>query len=409
MGLSVLVSLLGGTVLGYFAATQHALADRWSQVVQAHGHLQLVGWAAVFVCALMFEFGPRITQRPLLPVRRRAFALLSLALGAVLEAVGQVWYGPLGLLFPIGALLAAGGGAAVLIILLQIRPQWSWRRNMHPLWLPTAATWLTAALVLQAGSVLNAGESVTPLHESRFVTELLVRGFLLQVILGIALRAFPGHFGLAQISNRKQQWLWGGLNVMVIAWAISSGAFGMPDVEVVRRGADIALGIGLIVASGWLGIVGVVTGARRGPRYQPLVVIAWAALLVYAVLLAVEALLPGWETRSLYEEGAVRHIFLLGFVAPLMVAIAHLVLERFGTGLVKWENALTTAFFLVAAAWPLRVFPALFVAAPGPIGRSIMGIAATFLTLGLALFAAVLIRNAVAFAGLDRKVERRAS
>lgn len=407
MGVAVSISLLGGTVLGYLAATQHGLTDRWTEAVQAHGHLQLVGWAAVFICALMFEFGPRISMRPMLPLRPRIVVLGLLAGGAVVEAVGQVWYGQLGLLFPIGAVMVAAGAGGVLWLLRRLDASWTWRQNMHPLWLLMAAGWLVVAAVLEAGSVIRASDSIIPLHESRLTTELLVRGFVLQVILGIAMRAFPGHFAVYPVSNYRQRWLWSGLNLTVVAWLVSSGAFGMPDIEPVRRAADIGLGAGLLLATYWLGIAGVVRGARRGPRYQPLVAIAWVALVVYAALLIVEALMPGWGTRTLYEEGAVRHIFMLGFMAPLMVALSHLVLERFGIGRVLWMNALTTAFFLVAVAWPLRVFPALFVDAPGSIGRSVMGIAASFLTLGLALFAAVCIRNALAFAGVGARRSKK--
>jgi uncharacterized protein involved in response to NO len=398
MGVAVCISLFGGTVLGYLAATQHGLTDRWTEAVQAHGHLQLVGWAAVFICALLFEFGPRISMRPMLPLWPRAAALALLAGGAVLEAVGQVWHAQLGLLFPVGAVLVVAGAGTVLMLLRRLDASWTWRQNMHPLWLLAGATWLTVAVLLEAGSIIHANASVTPLHESRLTTELLLRGFVLQVILGIAMRAFPGHFGVPPMSNNRQRWLFAALNVTVLAWAASSGAFGMPDIEHLRQAADVALGAELLLATHWLGIVGVARGARRGPRYQPLAVIAWVALVVYALLLIAEPFTSGWATRTLYEEGAVRHVFMLGFMAPLMVALAHLVLERFGTGRVLWRNTLTTAFFFVVVAWPLRVGPAIAADAPGAMGRNIMGVAAAMLTVGLVLFGAVCLRNAFAFA-----------
>src|SRR5438874_1056121 len=67
MGASATLSLVSGTVLGYLAGTQHGLTDRWTEAVQAHGHLQLLGWAAVFVSALLFEFAVRFNQRGPLP------------------------------------------------------------------------------------------------------------------------------------------------------------------------------------------------------------------------------------------------------------------------------------------------------------------------------------------------------
>ena len=273
---------------------------------------------------------------------------------------------------------------------------------MHPLWLLVAASWLTAAAGVGSGVDLHANASVTPLHESRLMTELLLRGFVLQVILGIAMRRVPGPLrAVPPLSNRNAAWLFAALNVTVLAWVASQRRVRDARHRNLRQAADIALGAELLLATHWLGIVG---GGARRPAGAALPAAgrdrvggaAWFTRCCWS-----SSVLPGWETRTLYEEGAVRHVFMLGFMAPLMVAIAHLVLERFGTGRVLWRNALTTAFFFVAAAWPLRVVPAIRGRRAGRDGRNIMGVAAAFLTVGLALFAAVCLRNAFAFARPD--------
>jgi hypothetical protein len=65
-------------------------------------------------------------------------------------------------------------------------------------------------------------------------------------------------------------------------------------------------------------------------------------------------LAPAGDELNLYQEGAIRHIFLLGFVLPLMLAMAHIVLARFGAGYIPWQNLLTAGFLLgcVAVAVP---------------------------------------------------------
>lgn len=396
MGISTVTSLVAGTVLGYMAAMQHGYgADRWTQSVQAHGQLQLVGWAAVFVAALMFEFGPRLNGAPMLPAGRRALALGALAVGALAGAAGQIWYGNVGFLFSAGAVLAAAGGLGVVALLWGIRPPRPLAADFHPLWLRTSAVWLAAALVLHVAAVARADGDVVRLGDSRLVAEVLVRGFLLTAVFGVALRAFVGHLGNPAMSQRRQRILWAAFAATLVAWMVGSGAFGLPDVPWLRRAADVAFAGALLAGTAWLGMAGAVRRMRAGERYQWLVPAAWAGLVLYAVALVGWALAPGWEERTLYEEGAVRHVFLLAFIAPLMAAMAHVVLARFGTGRVHWQNALTASFFLIVAAAPLRVLPALFVAAPGRPGQMAMGLAAASLQVGLVLMAAVAFRNAV--------------
>jgi hypothetical protein len=94
---------------------------------------------------------------------------------------------------------------------------------------------------------------------------------------------------------------------------------------------------------------------------------------------------------------------MLGFMVPLMVAMAHIVLARFGTGQIPWENALTTAFVLLLAAWPLRVAPVLFTEAPSGVGQALMSAAGGLGMLALALVAVVCVRTAAEVRRATRK------
>src|SRR5579875_1589122 len=61
---SLLIGSGGGfllaAVLTVTQALHLAIATWWSALVQAHGHLQLYGWAALFVIGVSFHFLPRL-------------------------------------------------------------------------------------------------------------------------------------------------------------------------------------------------------------------------------------------------------------------------------------------------------------------------------------------------------------
>jgi uncharacterized protein involved in response to NO len=398
MAASTAIAAFGGLVLGYLAATESGFGSRhWTEAVQAHGHLQLAGWATVFVAALTFEFVVRLNQRPaLLPAWPRAGVLLALSLGAILEAVGQVWHGRLGFAWPLGAGVVLAGTAGFALIVFRVPAPRPLREDFHSLWFRTAAGWLVAATALQFLTAARASLSIAPLDDSRLTTELVMRGFVLSSVVAVGLRAFPGHLGLTPVGSGRQRAAWSGLTASVVAWAAGSGAYGLPDSEVLRVAGDLLFAATVLLLTGWLQVLRPLREPRGGPRYRVLVPVAWLALCAYALALAAAAVFELFGDRSLYEAGAVRHIFLLGFMAPLMVAMAHIVLARFGTGHVLSENWLTAAFVLLMVAWPLRVLPVLLSDSPGAGARHVLGAAGAVAFVALALFALVAARNALA-------------
>jgi len=53
------------TVLTLTLALNLSIGPRWSALAQAHGHLQLYGWAGLFVLVVAFHFLPRLRGTPL--------------------------------------------------------------------------------------------------------------------------------------------------------------------------------------------------------------------------------------------------------------------------------------------------------------------------------------------------------
>src|SRR5581483_10623928 len=55
----------------------------WTALAQAHGHLQLYGWAGLFVFGVAFHFLPRVRGAPLAAPRLIPWILVGLAGGLV--------------------------------------------------------------------------------------------------------------------------------------------------------------------------------------------------------------------------------------------------------------------------------------------------------------------------------------
>lgn len=398
MAASLAIAVFGGLLFGAFAATESGLSHgRWTETVQAHGDLQLFGWVAVFVSVVTFEFIIRINARgAALPLRGRLFVVSAFALGAILRAIGQVWNPELGILWPIGAILIALGSFVFAGLVFSVRPPNAIRDETQPLWLWSASAWLVLASIAGFAGALRATGGVMALDESRFVVELMVRGFILTTILGIAVRAFPGHLGLPMIERTRHRVLWVMVNASLVIWLLGSGAFFLGDTSLLRQAGDFVLGIALLLATFWLGLSIVVRNWTTRPYYRAMIPIAWLGLIAYAVALIAAAFFPGWAERDIFAAGGIRHIFMLGFMAPLMVAMADVILARFGTGKILHERWLPIGFACLILAWPLRVVLPLFTPDVNMLSHSLYGAAAIFATAGLGILGWVCLTNAIA-------------
>lgn len=395
MALSSAVAVFGGLVLGYMAATGHGIGDtKWTEAVQSHGRLQLFSWVGVFVLALLFEFGVRLNQAPMLPAKPRMAVLVACGLGPIAAAAGQLGVPPDRGLMVAGSLLLAAGTVGGAWLVWRIPAPASLSIDVHPLWLRFSASWLALAALAHLLAILRADGRILGLSDTWFVNEVTIRGFVTFAIVGVGFRAFPGHLGLPVVEQRWQQVLLAWFTASVALAALSAGAFGLEGAAWLTRLADLSFAAALLALTWRTGVLRALRRPPPGERYALLVPVAWLGLVAYAVALAAQALLTDLSDRTLYEEGAIRHLFMLGFMAPLMAAMAHIVLARFATGRLLWENRLTAAFVCLVAATPLRVLPVLFAESPGSVGKYLLATAVLFTTVGLGLMGAVAMRTA---------------
>jgi hypothetical protein len=405
MAAAAAVAVLAGLVLGILAATESSIGGtRWTPSVQAHGRLQLFGFVAPFVVALAFEFIPRLLGRAPFSARARLLVPAALVAGAALLAAGQLWDAEAGfLVWPGGALFLAGSLAfAFLVWRVPLRHPLA--ADPQPLFLRGAAAWLAVAAALTVWATARANAGVVELADSRTVVETFLRGFVMSMIIGIALRAFVGHLALVPLGARKQAVVLLLLNASLVVWLAGQGFGRLPSSAALSRLGDAGFGAGILLFTFWFGVLARLRRPSLNPRYVLLIPIAWAGGAVYAAWLVAAAIFAAPGDLSLYQEGAIRHTFLLGFMIPLMVAMAHVVLARFATGAVPWEPALTLAFVLLWIAWPLRIVPVITNRAPTPTGEALFAAAGLLAMAGLALVAIVAARTAVLVARRHRSL-----
>ncbi|GAB4321582.1 MAG: hypothetical protein Kow0010_02000 [Dehalococcoidia bacterium] len=394
LAVASLIAVVGGLPLGFLAATDWVVDRRWTEAVQAHGRLQLFAWAAPVVIALAFEFLPRLNERPFLPGWPRVTVLAVLVAGAFLQAIALVFRID-GLMLPGTALVLAAAvafGAAV----VHMRYRGPLTANPQALFFPAAAAWLMVAAGIAVASELRLDAQIVPLDDSRLMIEVFARGFLLHAIVGVALRAFPGHLDVADVPNGRQWVMLAGLSLSLAVWALGAGGLGRGDDEVLRRAGDITLAATIVVSTAWLGVLSSPRKWFAGPIYALLVPVAWLGLVVYAGVLAAVAFAGSPAELTLWEEGAARHALLLGFVAPLILAMAYIVLDHFGIGRIVNERLLGIAFVLLVVALPLRVVPMVAQDAPDDAARALLGAAGVVAMAAFALAALVFARTALA-------------
>ncbi len=372
MAASLLVAAFGGLLLGVLAAFETGpAAGNWSRVVQAHGHLQLFGWVAVFVGALAMEFIIRLNQRGPLPAQVRLAAVAGLAAGGIVGAWGQLagweW------LWAAGSVVALVGSVILAAAIFSVRPARRWRDDPHWLFFRAAMCWLAVAAVLSVATAVRSTDGVARLDDARAVNELMLRGFVTLMIAGVGLRAFPGHLGTGPANTKAALVSFGLMNGGLVVWFLGSGAVGMPETWGLRLAGDVAHAAGFVTIAWALGIPRVFGRVLKGDLFVTLVGLSWVGAVAYVALLVGQALVSPATDPGIYAAGATRHAFLTGFMAPLMLAMAHIVLARFGTGRVGFGRALTAAFAMVVVAWPLRVGAALVSDAPGTAPKAVLG------------------------------------
>ena len=389
------------TVLTVTRALSVPLGAWWQAVAQAHGHLQLYGWAGLFVLGVALHFLPRLRGTPLVGARLVPWLLGILTVSLVLRAVSQpVLSTNLGNLWLVGVVssgileMVAFVTVLSLLILTALRGP---RPTTRPAYWSVFPFLAGAFCSLALASIINLVNMVQAARGSGLVlytgdtlnVTLGLFGFLVPVALAMSARSLPMYAGLDGFPRRVLWPLAGVYFAGVILLCV-----GVDDGPLPTFLASIIHGIGMILLGGVvLLFVGIFLSLirRRGQlpervvklapepvtlaqtyqkrvkqeqaNYGPFVGVVASAYL-WAALGALLLLIDGGGVLVTGSElvgfDAVRHSFSLGFIALLICGIAPRMLPSFSGGKIVSPKLVSATLWLGNAAALLRIGAILF-------------------------------------------------
>lgn len=333
-GFSLAVALPVEAALGRFGVG-------WLAHAQVHGHLQVVGFAGLFVLGVATRLAPRFTNRSL-DDRSARLAFWLLVSGLLLRALGQ----PMAERSPFAAVMVAGGafeaaGAVVIFGALArtLRP-WATPRSPSAALLCASAAWLSVQGLLGLWWLIDLArdeQRVLGADRNAVLLDAQVFGFLLSALLGVGLRSLPTFFG-APTPAPRYAWTFAALQQAGLAlWLLGLGSQlatrATWAVDAASLGQCI---VGLAVVS-----VAVTVGWwRRGSRLAPASRhFIWSLRAIGGWLTVTGVLLAGTAVRALFEGvevsnaqlDAIRHIFLVGTITLAITVMGQLILPEFAS------------------------------------------------------------------------------
>ncbi|MEZ4552502.1 MAG: hypothetical protein R3B59_01185 [Dehalococcoidia bacterium] len=306
-----------------------------------HGHLQVVGFAGLFVVGVSTRLAPRFTNRPLHTASVRA-AFWLLASGMLLRAVGQplAEHAPFAAVMLLGAALEAAGALVALASLVRTLQPWAAPRSPSAALLASSVCWLALQAVLSfwwLRDLASEGQRVLPADRNALLLTAQTFGVLLSALAGVGLRSFPTFFGAPSPPSRCTWAFAAALQAGLLFWlaglALHLDGAGAWEARLASIG-QLLLGLAMAavaLAVGWW---------RRGVRLAPasrhfiwaLRALAGSLTLTGALLAltAARALLDGSEATPATLD-TIRHLFLLGVITLAIVVMGQLILPEFAS------------------------------------------------------------------------------
>lgn len=407
------LGVVGGFAMAATLTTTYALGlvngPWWSALAQAHGHLQLYGWAGLFALGVAFHFVPRLRGEPLALQRFVPWIFGALVAGLVLRGIAQ----PLDAASP-SALWGAAlllSGALELVALLGAVTALGLTLFGRPGMRQRSALWGVAPLIAGAFAALAASALVNAANTFALVTPnaagiipyagdqanvaLGLFGYLVPLALGMSARTLPMYAGLDPFP-RRMLWPLAGLWYAGLALSLASLASGATE----WTGAlgDLLMGVALIVFIG--GFIRALVARGRLPKkvaalapepvarerdyraqihqergsYGPFVAIVassylWA--LLAGIFLAINGIAGLLDGTAPVSPDAIRHSLALGFIALLISGIAPRMIPGFSGGRILSAGLVWATLWLGDSAALLRVGALL--AAPALAGMGATG------------------------------------
>jgi hypothetical protein len=411
----IVASLLLGILLGFALGVHTAVSRltgggdplRAAELIQAHGQVQLLGFAGLYVMGMSLRLLPRISGARLAYPALPRFVLILTAAGLVTRAVILPFLdGSLhdGLLLLTSVVLLAAAALFALVI------AGTARRSKEPD--PTVNAFVLGAVfavaaavvsLIEAADAISDGLRTLPYLADNAVLQLELSGFIVAFIAGVSFRAVPTMVGVHRPEPKLANTLVGILAVSVTGLAATLLILNQGSSSAaVARLASLSFAV---FGAALLGLSWAAGPIRsRGNRLRPasqthlwLVrsAFAWLAIAgIIAVYAGVAGLLEGSAPAQL-EFDAVRHSLGVGVITSLIAGMSLMIVPEFAAQRQHSDQrglALVLVAFLNLAAL-LRVAPSLAGSAWSyDLRNASMAVAGTLAELAVILFAVSLLR-----------------
>jgi len=371
---SIAIAALGGFPLGILAALGGArdvgLGARWTPLIQAHGHLQLVGFLGLFIVGIAYHVLPRFKNVELRVPRLALLSIGLLAAGSVLRALSQPWAdgdSMAALLVVSGAVELAGSAAFFTVLAATLATA---RRMNFDRYLFAGGAWFVAASVMNLALVTEiAGDRFPVLRATRDapLLDMYLLGFVTLFVMGVSIRVLP-HF--ANLRPSQARYFTPALiiyNAGLLArvgsgWLGEYSDWSQPDW--LPAACIYAMSVGVLLFVFGLNLhrfpVRDATSGAPGP-HERLIRTAFVWLVIgFAIEAWFATRGAGGDFRlDFLENGAARHALALGFVTQMIFGVGSRALPSFAGKKLFSERLVTIAWALINIATVLRVGHAL--------------------------------------------------
>lgn len=384
-GLAVMLSLHAG--LGW------SVGDWWTPTIQAHGHVQLIGWLGLFIVGVSLFFVPRLSGVPLKHPWLVPWSVSLLLAGVVLRGLLQpvAWLLPpdltaVGLM--LSAVLEALGVAIYLFLILTSVVRAGNDRAalalIRPYLVTTVIGWIgfTMLNVDLSFGLWSVRGVIYDLAWTRHATELYLGATLIPVCLAFSVRTFPLYLRLPAARWGVQAFGIGYLVVFALSWVFDV----LPDWDERRTVSGIShalkgillllfvwkLDVLLRLRDPWTTdqIAEPSTGARptrpglpdhgEFGAFERLLYLAYGWLVVGAALEVVLGVYRLFGAPEPIDADGLRHVFLAGFVSSLLIGMAPRMVPGFvHERTVAYPALVNVTFWLWAPATLARILPLL--------------------------------------------------
>lgn len=395
-----------GAILFALAAWHVPSGAAWLAAAQAHGQVQLFGWAGLMVLGVGLHFLPRLRGAPLAYPRLTRLVLGLIAGGLTLRLVAQPALalvapgGPRtlssGAVMLSGILTSAGATVALGLLAATLRtgPPFRQRAGLIAVLPFLLGAFVSLWLALAANAVgvvwlALAGEALVPAWLDRPVVLLALYGFLVPSSIGMSARTFPLYF---RTPLPRMHALYAGHGLLV------GGLVARLMGEVILSRTLSALGELSLAAAAAIFVVALGIFERRRPLPRQKVqlltdpmqlhaISAYGWLVVAAMLLGLEGLVGIGLGTPAPPAGAEWHALGAGFVTILILGVGAHMLPGFARRPLRSERLVWATLVTGNLAALLRLGPLFLPSIPGEPANALLALSGFVGVAAVACFA----------------------